>query len=286
MAMQQYAERYPIGQRNIKMLDDTLESATAGLSSEAIFQHVFHPLVQSLTDYFSCGVKEILDPDYLPGSLKTIPQMSVLTPADSNALPSSSTSSAKISIHGLPATPDSDIIEKAKLRGRTNSLRQGLNNHNDQDLYGTRYRVDASIQSFDSGIEHNAFEQAGYQPVPSSSGHLANQTNQASSFPPPPSGFMGKAPSLASDPLALTPDTQVTYQNFMAMAMGLGLNPGGPAQENGVAGMEGGGGGDFGFGFDINNFSFDVGDFSALLGQPQAEWDGTDQGQNAGTFSM
>jgi hypothetical protein len=38
MALQQYAERYPIGQRHLKMLDDTLDAATAGLTEEAIFQ--------------------------------------------------------------------------------------------------------------------------------------------------------------------------------------------------------------------------------------------------------
>jgi hypothetical protein len=38
MALAQYAERYPVGQRQIKMLDETLESTTAGLSEADIFK--------------------------------------------------------------------------------------------------------------------------------------------------------------------------------------------------------------------------------------------------------
>jgi hypothetical protein len=38
MAMSQYAERYPVGQRQIKMLDETLENTTAGLSHPDMFK--------------------------------------------------------------------------------------------------------------------------------------------------------------------------------------------------------------------------------------------------------
>lgn len=34
--MQQYAERYPVGERNVKMLDDTLEMTNNGLNASAI----------------------------------------------------------------------------------------------------------------------------------------------------------------------------------------------------------------------------------------------------------
>jgi hypothetical protein len=40
MALQQYAERYPVGQRQIKMLDETLESTTAGMGGQDVFQQV------------------------------------------------------------------------------------------------------------------------------------------------------------------------------------------------------------------------------------------------------
>jgi hypothetical protein len=38
MAMSQYAERYPVGQRQIKMLDETLENTNAGLSHPDMFK--------------------------------------------------------------------------------------------------------------------------------------------------------------------------------------------------------------------------------------------------------
>jgi hypothetical protein len=38
MAMAQYAERYPVGQRQIKMLDETLENTNAGLSHPDMFK--------------------------------------------------------------------------------------------------------------------------------------------------------------------------------------------------------------------------------------------------------
>jgi len=38
MALAQYAERYPVGQRQIKMLDETLESTTAGLNYSDMFK--------------------------------------------------------------------------------------------------------------------------------------------------------------------------------------------------------------------------------------------------------
>lgn len=34
--MQQYAERYPVGERNVKMLDDTLEMTNNGLRDTTI----------------------------------------------------------------------------------------------------------------------------------------------------------------------------------------------------------------------------------------------------------
>ena len=40
MALAQYAERYPVGQRQIKMLDETLDSLTAGLSDPGMFKYV------------------------------------------------------------------------------------------------------------------------------------------------------------------------------------------------------------------------------------------------------
>jgi hypothetical protein len=40
MAMAQYAERYPVGQRQIKMLDETLENTTAGLNDPGMFKSV------------------------------------------------------------------------------------------------------------------------------------------------------------------------------------------------------------------------------------------------------
>lgn len=38
--MQQYAERYPIGQRNIKMLDETLEMTGSGAKMSEMFSYV------------------------------------------------------------------------------------------------------------------------------------------------------------------------------------------------------------------------------------------------------
>ena len=38
MALAQYAERYPVGQRQIKMLDETLERTTVGLVQADIFK--------------------------------------------------------------------------------------------------------------------------------------------------------------------------------------------------------------------------------------------------------
>jgi hypothetical protein len=40
--MSQYAERYPVGQRQIKMLDETLENTNAGLSHPDMFKYVNH----------------------------------------------------------------------------------------------------------------------------------------------------------------------------------------------------------------------------------------------------
>jgi hypothetical protein len=230
-------------------------------------------------------VKEILDPDYLPGSLKTVPQISALTPSESNALPSSSTSSTKISTFGLPVTPDSAIIEKAKSRGRANSIRVSLSNHIDPGTYSTRYRVEEPGSLLNDRIKYGTADHAANYIDP-----IVNGPNEAPPNPPTlpfatstpmPVGNAG-----VYDPQAYMPDTPSSYQNFMAMAMGLGLSTSGQAvnqDQDAATGAESTGG-DFGYGFDINNFSFDIGDFSALLAQPQTEWDGRDGGPSGAGY--
>jgi len=198
----------------------------------------------------SCGPRELLDPDYLPGALKSIPQGSVET-LTTHVLASSSSSSPRTSSKGLPVTPDAHFMERAKLRGRAHSLRTSAG--------------DATSLPLDSGL-----------PLPLSSFDEAiEDVATAMTGPPIAEPFELKIPSGQSQ----GEPNEVNY-DFMAMAMSMSTGLEGEIDfglGNGN-GNEVGGGGDYGFGFDINNFSFDMGDFSALLGQQaqaqgQGEWD-------------
>ena len=46
--MQQYAERYPVGERNVKMLDDTLEMTNNGLRAGDLVRYVHISSIQLL----------------------------------------------------------------------------------------------------------------------------------------------------------------------------------------------------------------------------------------------
>lgn len=195
----------------------------------------------------SCGPTQLLDPDYLPGALKSIPQGSIET-LTTNALISSSSSSPRTSSRGLPVTPDTHFMEQAKLRGRAHSLRTSASDATSLPL---ETGLPLPLSSFDEAVEE----------VATSISHPSHGHNDF------------KLPSQGEA-------SEVNY-DFMAMAMSMSTGLEGEIDfglGNDV-GTGGGSGGDYGFGFDINNFSFDIGDFTTLLGQQgqvqgQGEWDG------------
>jgi len=191
----------------------------------------------------SCGAKELMDPDYLPGSLKSIPQGSIETL--SNVLASSSSSSPRTSSRGLPVTPDTHFMEQAKLRGRAHSLRTSANDCSSLPLESG---LPLPLSSFDEAVEDVATSLNGPHPGP---------PNVSNDFKIPYN--QGQVQNEANE---------VNY-DFMAMAMNMNTSLEGDMD----FGSGNDTGGDFGFGFDINNFSFDMGDYTALLGQ---------QGQNQG----
>jgi len=204
----------------------------------------------------SCGEKlskELLDPDYIPGSLKSVPQGSIET--ITNVLASSSSSSPRTSSRGLPVTPDTHFMEQAKLRGRAHSLRTSANDCSSLPL---DTNLPLPLSSFDEAVEEVAT---------SINGPHAGPPNNSSEFKLPYNQGQGQVQHEANE---------VNY-DFMAMAMNMNASLEGEMDFGNVNDTGGGGGGDFGFGFDINNFSFDMGDFSSLLGQQgqgQAqEWD-------------
>ena len=254
MALLQYAERYPVGQRQVKMLDETLESATAGLRGEEVFKSVILHLPRFKL-ILSCGgkelMKELLDPDYIPGSLKHIPQGSIETLSTSNVLAPSSTSSPKTSSRGLPVTPDAHFMEQAKMRGRADTLRRSAGDAS-EPLAIDAAGLPLPLSSFDEEVE---------------------QVAQSMTALPHEAGPSGPTRNIGSSSTSLglgqgdTPTTEA-YQTFMAMAMSMSGNPVTVGNGDYDFGLGGDNAGDFGFGFDINNFSFDTSDFSALLGQP------------------
>jgi hypothetical protein len=191
-----------------------------------------------------------MDPDYLPGSLKSIPQGSIET--ISHVLASSSSSSPRTSSRGLPVTPDTHFMEQAKLRGRAHSLRTSAN--------------DCSSLPLDSGLPLplSSFDEAVEDVATSLNGPHAGPANVSNEFKIPYNQAQGQAQN----------DTNEVNYDFMAMAMNMNTSLEGEMD----FGSGNDTGGDFGFGFDINNFSFDMGDFTALLGQQSQgqgqEWDG------------
>jgi len=203
----------------------------------------------------SCGgkelIKELLDPDYIPGSLKSVPQGSIET--ITNVLASSSSSSPRTSSRGLPVTPDTHFMEQAKLRGRAHSLRTSANDCSSLPLDPG---LPLPLSSFDEAVEDVATSLNGLHPGPS------NHSNRSNEF---------KIPYAQNQ---VQNDTNEVNYDFMAMAMNMNTSLEGEMD----FGSTNDTGGDFGFGFDINNFSFDMGDFTALLGQQGQgqgqEWDG------------
>ena len=254
MALLQYAERYPVGQRQVKMLDETLESATAGLRGEEVFKSVILHLPRFKL-ILSCGgkelMKELLDPDYIPGSLKHIPQGSIETISASNPA-ASSASSPKTSSRGLPVTPDTHFMEQAKMRGRADTLRRSAGDAS-EPLSIDSAGLPLPLSSFDEEVEQ----------VAQTMSALPHQANSSDST----RNIGSSSNSLGLGQSGDTPTTEA-YQTFMAMAMNMSNNQGTTGHADFDFGLGADNAGDFGFGFDINNFSFDTSDFSALLGQP------------------
>lgn len=242
---------------------------------------------------FSCEAHEILDPDYIPGSLKSVPSGSIDASSGSGRIQSSA-SSAQLAGRDVPATPAEEVLHQSKLQFR----RQILSQTAGRSGAGTGTDTGASTSpSVDTANHPNIVT----PPVEYQQQRPDAYTNPTPLVPPPPqmstaqygftqatfetgpfSGVSGTAMPAPPDPTWSgafietgqyqqqqpaqydLQQQQQQQQNFMATAMSMGLDV------NADFGM----GADFGgFGFDINNFSFDIGDFSSLLGNTQGSSD-------------